>query len=105
MKKRLRKKRCVGEFREFFFELTCDLLPGTQEQFLDEFIAEVERMKLCTGGPCEMETSASGYLQMIITGLGRKSPTEDQRQHLLAWLTARPETVDCKAGPLTDMFN
>jgi hypothetical protein len=54
MNKRLRKKKCVGEFKEFGFELFADLRSGISdddiEAFVDRLIVVVEVRKLAFGG-------------------------------------------------------
>jgi uncharacterized protein len=55
MNKRLRKKKHVGEFKQYGFELKIKLKPGhTQEEinddFFDRLIAKIEAASLSVGG-------------------------------------------------------
>lgn len=101
MKKRLRKKRRVGEFREFGFELKFRLSDGLDEAgldgFWDEFIGEaIEAQGLMCGGGC------GRVWDVFIARPGRHSATEDDRREVRAWLDRHPHVAEVYAGPLVD---
>ncbi|MFC1757207.1 50S ribosome-binding protein YggL [Planctomycetota bacterium] len=94
MKKRLRKKRRLGEFREFGFEVEF----VTSEPVLDEFIDMIEENHLQFGGG-GLE-SWEGYVQ----GEWRKSVTEEQREAVRQWLLNHPKIEAVKVGEFVDMW-
>ena len=94
MKKRLRKKRRLGEFREFGFEVefTAD------ESVLDEFIDMIEENNL-QSGIGGLET-----WEGVVQGDWRQSVTEQQREIVRQWLMNHPKIQAVKAGEFVDMW-
>jgi hypothetical protein len=79
VKRRLRKKKRVGEFRELGFGVRADLRPGIDdaeiETFVDRMIAFVEARQLAFGGGGEH----NGKFDAFVTRAGRGSATDDDR--------------------------
>ena len=95
MKKRLRKKHRLGEFREFGFEVEF----ATSEEVFDEFIDMIEEPHLQFGGG-EFEEFWEGVVQ----GDWRHSVTGQQRQIVRQRLMNHPKIQAVKAGEFVDMW-
>lgn len=102
MKKRLRKKRRIGEFREDCFEITIRFDPSLNFEELDavsdEFISMIENNGLQFGG------GGNATWTGIVEGPWRGTVTAADREKVLAWLHAHPKVVDVSAGPLRDAW-
>ncbi len=104
MKKRLRKKLRVGEFREFGFEVSFrlpdDLDEAGLEAFEDSFIWQtMEAAGFMCGGGC-------GRLwDIFVTRAGRGSATEEDRRNIAGWLERHPLLSDIRLGPLVDAWH
>ena len=103
VRKRLRKKRRLGEFREDCFELAFAVSPTLNDDQLDlltdAFIDMIESHGLQFGGGGTARWSG------IVQGPYRKSTTESDRQSVLDWLDQHPDVLDAQAGPLRDAWN
>jgi uncharacterized protein YggL (DUF469 family) len=104
MKKRLRKKLRLGEFREFGFEisfrLSDDLDQPGLDGFWDSFIGEaIEARGLMCGGACGCAWD------VFVTRTGRHSATEEDRRGLTGWLERHPNVSDVRIGPLIDAWH
>ena len=104
MKKRLRKKLYVGEFRELGFEVEARFRPGVdadgRNAFLERFLGALSHEELAFGGG----TSALG-LDGFFTLDHRGSATEAHRERVRAVLAADPDVVEPKVGPLVDAWH
>lgn len=104
MKKRLRKKKRVGEFKELGFELLGDLRPGISndsiDAFVDRLIVVVEARKLGFGGGGGRDGKFAGF----VTRIGRGSATEDDRTALAAFLAGEDAIVRHEVGVLRDAW-
>ncbi len=102
MRRRLRKKRRVGEFREDCFELSFQLDPSLRphaiEEVIDAFIAMIESYGLQYGGGGWIEWSG------IVQGPCRGSATDADRELVLNWLREHPGIVHASAGSLRDAW-
>lgn len=99
----MRKKRRLGEFREFGFELAFTLPVELSESqvlgFWDEVIDEVESRNLRVGG-------ASGHRwDVYVTRAARGSATEEDREALRAWLERHSLVSEVRVGELTDAWH
>lgn len=103
MKKRLRKKRRLGEFREDCFELSFELSQTLSidavDTITDRFIEVIESRGLQFGG------GGNNRWHGIVQGLPRRSVTESDRQFVLDWLNQHPNIVNADAGPLRDVWH
>ena len=104
MNKRLRKKKRVGEFKEFGFELRADLRPGLVgvelDAFVDRLIGVVEARTLGFGGCAGRDDKLDGF----VTHIGRESATEDDRAVLAAFLAGDDAVVRREIGALRDAW-
>lgn len=101
MKKRLRKKKRLGEFREECFEIEFSIEPphtaAEDEAFWDAFIDMIEEHGLHFGGGGSLQNGRG------CAEVGRQSPiASEHRQVVIDWLTQRPKVSDLIAGPLRD---
>lgn len=106
MRRRLRKKKRLGEFRELGFDVSYLPVAGTtesdNERFLDAFIeSAVEANGLaCSGGGFPGRT-----MEFFVTRSGlRPSTTEGDRRLVHAWLEARPDVASFTVGGLRDAW-
>ncbi len=106
MKRRIRKKRRVAEFRELGFEVSYRLGGDVSEEqadaFLSLFIEEaIEQHELQVGG-------GGGPLVwdfFAVSAKHRSSATDEQREKVGAWLSHRPEVTASEVGPLRDAWH
>jgi uncharacterized protein YggL (DUF469 family) len=106
MKRRLRKKFHLGEFREFGFAVEFALDPGLSDDeagaFLDRFIVhavEADRMVAGGGG------HGTRWNFFVSAAARRGSVDEAQRARVLDWLGRQPEVKERSAGPLVDAWH
>ena len=103
MKKRLRKKLRLAEFREFGFEVSFSLSGHHTEaeidQFFDGFIVDVieARGLLCGGG-------GHRDWNVFINLAGRQSASEDDREYILRSRRDYSDVVELQVGPLVDAW-
>lgn len=101
MKKRLRKKKHLGEFTEFGRQLVIyrNKKNGCDE-FLDAFIEEAIEANGCYCGGGGKEDKLS-----FIVELGRRSDDPDARLNMItAWLDARSDVERWKVGEEFDIW-
>jgi len=106
MKRRLRKKFHLGEFREFGFAVQFALDPQLPEAaagaFLDRFIVQaVEADRMCAGGGGH----GARWDFFVSSAARRGSVDEAQRARVLDWLGRQPEVLERSAGPLVDAWH
>ena len=103
MKKRLRKKRRLGEFREYGFELTFAIHPSLTadevDAVTDAFIDLIESRNLQIGG------GGNHSWSVFVQGPSRGSATEQDREAILRWLSQHEHVVNATAGPLRDAWH
>ncbi len=104
MRKRIRKKLCLGEFQEFGFEvqfrLPTDLSDQDQEAFFDAFNAEaIEGQGLLCDGGCGTDWD------IFITLADRGSAKESHQKLVEGWLQNSPLVSEIRIGPLVDAWN
>ena len=103
MRKRLRKKTRLGEFREMGFEVHFRVSEAVSDvaldAFWDRFIGEaIEANGLACGGGCGREWS------IFVTTDGRGSATEEQRALVERWLRQRGDVENVSVGALEDAW-
>ena len=105
MKKRLRKKKHLGELKELGFEVRGDLRPGLCgndiEAFVDRLIDIVEARSLAFGGGAGRDDKLDGF----VTRPGRGSATEEDRAALAAFLDGDKEIAGHEVGALRDAWH
>ena len=103
MKKRLRKKRHIGEFAEYGFKLRFAMTDGLstldRNSILDDFIAEIERLGLQFGGGGVSDWEGFAALD------SRGTATDEHRSAILAWLESHPNIEKPVVGPLVDSWH
>jgi uncharacterized protein YggL (DUF469 family) len=103
VKKRLRKKRRLGEFREDCFELTFEISSSLSEEqadsVTDAFIDMIEASGLQYGGGGFR--TWSGMVQVPYRG----SVTANDRQEVIEWFDRHPDIQRTSAGPLLDAWH
>jgi uncharacterized protein YggL (DUF469 family) len=105
MKRRLRKKLHVAEFRQFGFEVAV-LLAGDPDEkaaddFLDAFILEgIEANRLsCAGG------GGPKRWHFIVQPDDRYGGTKSDRDRVAYWLAQRPAVEQFRVGALIDLWH
>ena len=103
MRRRLRKKRRLGEFTEYGFSLQFTISPShstvDRNVLIDEFIDEIERLGLNFGG------GGSDEWYGFIALTGRGSATKEHRSAIVAWCNAHPDIQNPIAGELVDAWH
>lgn len=104
MKKRLRKKLRLGEFREYGFEVSFRLPREMSDDetlnFGDVFLEEaIESVGLMCGGRC-------GHDWDVFMAGSRRRPVGDRdRVDIRRWLESRREVSNVEVGPLVDAWH
>lgn len=97
MRRRLRKKLRVREFRIDCFEVAFSLDPSLdtdhRNAVLDQFIGMIESSGLQCGGGGRADWS------VVVESTGsRRSTTDEDRRHVLKWLEAHPSVIRWAVG-------
>ena len=103
VRRRNRKKRRLGEFREMGFEVRFRVNDSVSnddlESWSDTFLVEaIEDNRLLCGGGCGREWNA------FVTLDGRGSATERHQATVEQWLPARRDVDGIEIGPLVDAW-
>lgn len=106
MRKRLRKKKRLGELQELGFEVSFryaeQLSTQEHDELFDEWILKaIEDNGLLFGGGFGRGV-CSGFITVDKT---RGSATEHYRQAVEAWLKANPKVLNFTVGPLVDAWH
>ena len=100
MKRRLRKKLRLGEFRQDCFEVQFRVDPSLDSEVMGAFIEMIEANGLQCGGG-----GKPGEWSCVVQGPGsRGSTTAEDRACVLEWLQAPPDIMDVCVGPLCDAW-
>jgi uncharacterized protein YggL (DUF469 family) len=104
VRKRLRKKLRVGDFREVGFEVRFRISDEVDEAglggFWDAFIGDaIEGGGLACGGGCGRK------YDLFVFRPGRASATEEDRQAIGSWLERHAHVSDTHIGPLVDAWH
>jgi uncharacterized protein YggL (DUF469 family) len=100
MKKRLRKKKYLGEFQEFGWYITLVLKTDdaqTKEALREPLLEQMDELGLMMGG-----SIVSFFVQPVIRM--SKEHTLDRQQRLQQWLSQRPEVEQATSSALTDAW-
>lgn len=103
VRKRLRKKKRIGEFTEYGFEISfrlkSDISVTAWESLIDRFLEEaIEGNGLLFGGGGDFG-NWSGF---AVAAESRLSANDLQREAVRRWLEATPEVADVNVSPLHD---
>jgi uncharacterized protein YggL (DUF469 family) len=105
MRRRLRKKKRVGEFQQLGFELRAALRDGLSDAdfdaFLDRWIDAVEARQLAFGGG----GGRNGKFEGFVTHVGSGSATDDDRAALAAFLDSEEAIVQHEMLELRDAWH
>ncbi len=105
MKKRLRKKKRVSEFREFGFEVRGQLRPGLENEalnaFVDRLLAVVEARKLSFAGGAGGDHQFDGFVMRAARG----SAIEEDRTALAAFFASDDIIEHHDIGALRDAWH
>lgn len=101
MNKRIRRKKRLGEFREYAAPIAIKITAGTDmENFLNEFLTDaIEANACCIGGGGDDE-HFEGFVEL---GQATENP-EMKLEKIVAWLNAKPEVEKVVTGKLTDAW-
>ncbi len=103
MKRRLRKKQRVGEFKELGFKIFADLRDGLSQEdfdaFLDRLILAVEARQLAVGGGGGREK-----VEFFVARAGRGSATHEDRAALTAFLACDLDVAQYQLGEFRDAW-
>ena len=104
MRKRLRKKRRCGEFREYCFEVAAAFVPDLSDsefdRLMDRFIDVIEERSLQMGG-----AGSRAAWSCVVGGVGRRSPTAEDREWIVGWLSSDPAVVSVDVGQFRDAWH
>ena len=105
MKKRLRKKKHLGEFQELGFRVRfrfpADLPTAECNRLLEEWVTQaVEGNGLLLGGG-----GGADVWEGFVTKEGRGSATEEHRLLVTSWLGAHPLVLEYTVSPLVDAWH
>ena len=105
MRKRLRKKRRLGEFAEYAFDVWYTLHTGLTEAaadgFVDRFLAQaIESQGLSCGGG-----GRDTAWHFFVSKAGRGSPSRIQHVAVGTWLSEQAEVVSHRLGKLFDAWH
>ena len=104
---RQRKKLRVGEFREHCFDVELvfhnPMRGEPYHDFINDFFGALEERGLLGGGFGGREPFSE--TEGVVARIERGSPSEADREAVIAWLRARPEVVDARALDFKDAWH
>lgn len=102
MKKRLRKKKHLGEFAEWGRQIVITRNRNNEfDEFLDAFIEEAIEANGCYCGGGGKEDKLD-----VVVELGRRVSDPDAKlREITAWLDGRTDVQDYKIGDLFDIWH
>lgn len=107
LKPRQRKKLRVGEFQEHCFDVELvfhsPMRGEPYHDFINDFFGALEERGLLGGGFGGREPFSE--TEGVVARIERGSPTEADREAVIAWLRARPEVVDARAKDFKDAWH
>jgi hypothetical protein len=106
MKKRLRKKFRMGEFKEYEFLVEFEMAPPRDPAaigtLMETFLDHMDSLRLVGGGG---STEEGRFLFMVASNHSKVPTTDAHREALEAWLKGNPAILAPKVGPLVDAWN
>jgi len=107
LKPRQRKKLRVGEFKEQCFDVELvfhePMRGEPYHDFINDFFGFLEERALLGGGFGGKD--AFSETEGVVARIERGSPSEEDREAVIAWLRARPEVVDARAQEFKDAWH
>lgn len=104
---RQRKKLRVGEFQEHCFDVELvfhsPMRGEPYHDFIHDFFGALEERGLLGGGFGGREPFSE--TEGVVARIERGSPSEADREAVIAWLRARPEVVDARALDFKDAWH
>ncbi|MCS0583338.1 YggL family protein [Massilia pinisoli] len=104
---RQRKKLRVGEFQEHCFDVELvfhsPMRGEPYHDFIHDFFGALEERGLLGGGFGGLEPFSE--TEGVVARIERGSPSEADREAVIAWLRARPEVVDARALDFKDAWH
>ena len=104
---RQRKKLRVGEFQEHCFDVELvfhsPMRGEPYHDFINDFFGALEERGLLGGGFGGREPFSE--TEGVVARIERGSPSEADREAVIAWLRARPEVVDARAKDFKDAWH
>jgi hypothetical protein len=104
LKPRQRKKLRVGEFQEHCFDIELvfhsPMRGEPYHDFINDFFGALEERGLLGGG--FGGRGPFSETEGVVARIERGSPSEADREAVIAWLRARPEVVDARARDFKD---
>lgn len=102
MRRRLRKKKSLGEFAIFGFDVAFSFRPDLPQQdrndLIDRFLVEaIEGNNLLFGGG-----GLENWSGFVVPNGARTSATDDHRNAVERWLASTDGVVDVRIGRLCD---
>jgi uncharacterized protein YggL (DUF469 family) len=105
MKKRIRKKLKLDEFKETGFEITWKpqdhLSEADLDKFLQEFLESVESRGLVFGGGCSTEDSWEG---IVIRNKRYSCPDAADKEFISDWFKNRTDVKEYSVGQDFDLW-
>lgn len=103
MRRRLRKKKRLGEFVELGFLVRVEFVPAVDDPgfdaYLDRWIDAVEARRLLVGGGGSRKA-----FEAFVTGRGRASATDADRAALATFCANDAAVIRHDVGPLIDAW-
>jgi uncharacterized protein len=107
LKLRQRKKLRVGEFQEHCFDVelvfNAPMRGEPYHDFINDFFGFLEQRGLLGGGFGGKEPFSE--TEGVIARIERGSPTEEDREAVIAWLRARQDVTDARAKDFKDAWH
>lgn len=105
MKKRLRNKKHLGEFRQTGFSVKCQMRSGLSasefSRFVDDFIQAVEANALEFGGG---GSPGQGWNGVICRNHQYDSTTDADKAAVRSWLEQRSQVESCRLSGFWDVW-
>jgi hypothetical protein len=104
MKKRVRKKLNLGEFKETGFEITWkpqEISEADFDKFIEDFLDALETRGLVFGGGCSIEDSWEG---IIARSKRYSGPDAADMEFVSDWFKTRTEVKEFAVGHEIDLW-
>lgn len=102
MNKRIRKKKCIGEFKELAFSLKASyekLTPESADDLVEKILGKIQELGMTCGGTFDLDH----FDLFIVTGRIHTEEAE-RRQKLLGFIQSLPGMGSASAGEFVDAW-